>query len=373
MMKTYRVAVMPMDGIGREVIPAAVRVLRAAEAAVGGFRLDTTDFDWSARKSLETGDPIVPEGGFETLRTFDAILFGAHGGTPGVPDDVAFAQTLYAFRLAFDEYVNLRPCRLLPGIPSVLARAKPEDVDFVIVRENVEGELAGPGGRTGAGLPWETAHQLTVISRANTERIARYSFDLARTRRKRLANITKSNAMRHAYALWDEVIAEIGREYPDVQLDKYYVDAAAARMVQRPQDFDVMLCTNLFGDILSDLGAALAGGLGMAASGNLNPEGTAPSLFEPVHGSAPDIAGRGIANPVAAIGAGTMLLRHVGEPAAADAIEAAMARVLTDGEVLTPDLGGGATTDQMADAIARAVRAGEADSPERRESAMKGE
>ncbi|MDQ6833900.1 MAG: isocitrate/isopropylmalate family dehydrogenase, partial [Chloroflexota bacterium] len=195
-----------------------------------------------------------------------------------------------------------------------------------------------------------------VISRGNTERVARYSFNLARSRRKRLANITKSNAMRHAYTLWDEVVAEVGNEYPDVQLDKFYVDAAAARMVLRPQDFDVLLCTNLFGDILSDLGAALAGGLGVAASGNLNPEGLAPSLFEPVHGSAPDIAGRGIANPVASIGAGALMLRHLGEAAAADAIEAAMGRILRDGEFRTPDLGGSATTDQVADAIATSVR-----------------
>ncbi len=355
-MRTYRIAVMPMDGIGREVIPAAVRVLRAAEAATGGFRLEMTDFDWSARKSLETGDPIIPTGGFDTLRTFDAILFGAHGGTPGVPDDVAFAETLFAFRIAFDEYINLRPCRLLPGISNPLAHSKPEEIDFVIVRENVEGELAGPGGRTGTGTPWETASQLTVISRGNTERVARYSFNLARSRRKRLANITKSNAMRHAYTLWDEVIAQVGTEFPDVHLDKFYVDAAAARMVLRPQDFDVMLCTNLFGDILSDLGAALAGGLGVAASGNLNPEGRAPSLFEPVHGSAPDIAGRGIANPVAAIGAGALMLRHLGETAAADAIEAAMGAILAAGTIRTPDLGGAATTDQVADAIATTVK-----------------
>lgn len=354
-MRTYQIAVMPMDGIGREVIPAAVRVLRAAEAATGGFRLEMTDFDWSARKSLETGDPIVPPGGFDTLRSFDAILFGAHGGTPGVPDDVAFAETLFAFRIAFDEYINLRPCKLLPGIPNPLAHAAPEEIDFIIVRENVEGELAGPGGRTGTGTPWETASQLTVISRGNTERVARYSFNLARSRRKRLANITKSNAMRHAYTLWDEVIAQVGTEFPDVQLDKFYVDAAAARMVLRPQDFDVMLCTNLFGDILSDLGAALAGGLGVAASGNLNPEGRAPSLFEPVHGSAPDIAGRGVANPVAAIGAGALMLRHLGEPAAADAIEAAIGAILAVGAVRTPDLGGAATTDQAADAIAAAI------------------
>ncbi len=355
-MRTYRIAVMPMDGIGREVIPAAVRVLRAAEAATGDFRLEMTDFDWSARKSLETGDPIIPPGGFDTLRTFDAILFGAHGGTPGVPDDVAFAETLFAFRIAFDEYINLRPCRLLPGIPNPLAHSKPEEIDFVIVRENVEGELAGPGGRTGTGTPWETASQLTVISRGNTERVARYSFNLARSRRKRLANITKSNAMRHAYTLWDEVIAQVGTEFPDVQLDRFYVDAAAARMVLHPQDFDVMLCTNLFGDILSDLGAALAGGLGVAASGNLNPEGRAPSLFEPVHGSAPDIAGRGVANPVAAIGAGALMLRHLGEAAAADAIEATMGAILAAGTVRTPDLGGTATTDQVADAIATTVK-----------------
>ncbi len=354
-MRTHRIAVMPMDGIGREVIPAAVRVLRAAEEAVGGYRLAMTDFDWSARKSLETGDPIIPPGGFDTLRAFDAILFGAHGGTPGVRDDVAFAETLYAFRIAFDEYINLRPCKLLPGIPSVLAQAKAADIDFVIVRENVEGELAGPGGRTGTGTPWETASQLTVISRANTERVARYSFKLARSRRKRLANITKSNAMRHAYTLWDEVIAGVGEEFPDVQLDKFYVDAAAARMVLRPQDFDVMLCTNLFGDILSDLGAALAGGLGVAASGNLNPEGVAPSLFEPVHGSAPDIAGQGIANPVASIGAGALMLRHLGETSAADAIEAAMRAILAAGTIRTPDLGGTATTDEVADAIARRI------------------
>ncbi len=354
-MRTYKIAVMPMDGVGREVIPAAVRVLRAAEHAAGGFALDTTDFDWSARKSLETGEPIIPPGGFETLRQFDAILFGAHGGTPGVPDDVAFAETLFAFRVAFDEYINLRPCRLLPGLPHILAHVPPEAVDMVIVRENVEGELAGPGGRSGVGTPWETAHQLTVISRANTERTARYAFRLAQGRRKRLANITKSNAMRHAYTLWDETIANVAREFPDVELQKYYVDAAAARMVQRPQDFDVLLCTNLFGDILSDLGAGIAGGLGMAASGNINPERTAPSLFEPVHGSAPDIAGRGIANPLAAIGAGAMLLRHLGEHTAADRIEAAMSTVLLAGDPRTPDLGGTATTDELADAVARAI------------------
>jgi tartrate dehydrogenase/decarboxylase / D-malate dehydrogenase len=353
-MRTHRIAVMPMDGIGREVIPAAVRVLRAAEQVVGGFRLETTDFDWSARKSLETGEPIIPPGGFDTLRGFDAILFGAHGGTPGVPDEVAFAETLFAFRLAFDEYINLRPCKLLPGIANPLAHAKPEDIDFVIVRENVEGELAGPGGRTGVGTPWETASQLTVISRGNTERVARYSFELARSRRKRLANITKSNAMRHAYTLWDEVIAEVGREYPDVQLDKFYVDAAAARMVLRPQDFDVMLCTNLFGDILSDLGAALAGGLGVAASGNLNPECSAPSLFEPVHGSAPDIAGRGIANPTATFLAAVLMLRHLGEHDAAARLEQATEATLAAG-IRTPDLGGAATTADLCRAVSAAL------------------
>jgi tartrate dehydrogenase/decarboxylase / D-malate dehydrogenase len=347
-MRTHRIAVMPMDGIGREVIPAAVRVLRAAERAVGGFALATTDFDWSARTSLETGGPIVPPGGFDTLRGFDAILFGAHGGTPGVPDDVAFAETLFAFRLAFDEYINLRPCKLLPGIPSVLAQARPEDVDFVIVRENIEGELAGPGGRTGVGTPWETASQLTVISRANTERVARYSFNLARSRRKRLANITKSNAMRHAYTLWDEVIAAVGAEYPDVQLDKFYVDAAAARMVLRPQDFDVLLCTNLFGDILSDLLAGLVGGLGLAPGANL---GNDAAIFEAVHGSAPDIAGKGIANPLAMFLSAALMLRHgLGMEHEASAVESAVDRALAEG-LRTPDLGGSATTDEAARAV----------------------
>jgi tartrate dehydrogenase/decarboxylase/D-malate dehydrogenase len=352
-MKTYRIAAIAGDGIGKEVIPAGIEVLQAA-ASRGGFALDFTSFPWSCDFYLKTGR-MMDTDAVDQLMRFDAIYLGAIGD-PKVPDHISAGELLLPLRRSLVQYVNLRPVRLLPGIASPLAGRSAADIDIVCVRENSEGEYCGVGGRVHAGTPDELAEQTGIFTRRGIERIARYAFKLASTRpRKLLASATKSNALQHSMMLWDEVVAGVARDYPDVEYKKYYVDAIAARLVTHPQTLDTILCSNLFGDILTDIGSAISGSLGIAPSGNINPERTAPSMFEPIHGSAPDIAGKGIANPVGAIWAGAMMLDHLGERAAHDRIVAAIGRVFADGGVKTPDLGGRSTTKEVGAAITEAV------------------
>jgi tartrate dehydrogenase/decarboxylase/D-malate dehydrogenase len=348
-----RIAVIPGDGIGREVIPAGVAVLERA-AARHDVRLELVEFPWGCEFYRRTGRMMEPDG-LDRLQTFDAIYLGAVGD-PAVPDHVSVWELVLRIRQHFDQYVNLRPMRLLPGVPCPLAGRGPADVDMVCVRENSEGEYAGVGGRLHAGTPYEVAEQTGVFTRRGIERIARFAFELASRRpRKRLASATKSNALQHSMVLWDEAVAGVARDYPAVELRKYHVDALAARMVTDPASLDVIVASNLFGDILTDLGAAVSGSLGTAPSANLNPERRYPSMFEPIHGSAPDIAGRRIANPIGAIWAGALLLDHLGAHEAHDQVVRAIERVLAEGGPRTPDLGGNATTREVADAIASAL------------------
>ena len=352
-MKTYRLAVIPGDGIGREVIPEGLRVLRAASDRFG-FRLDATEFPWGCEHYLKHG-VMMPEDGLATLRGFDAIYLGAIGD-PRVPDHVSLWGLLLRIRKAFDLYANIRPIRLLEGITSPLARRRPEEIDILFVRENTEGEYAGMGGRIAAGTLHEVALQTSVYTRRATERILRYAFELARGRRKKLAHITKSNALQHTAVMWDEVADSVAADYSDVEVRKLHVDAAAYQMVLHPDWFDVMVGSNLYADILTDLGAALQGSLGLAASANLDPTRAYPSMFEPVHGSAPDIAGKGLANPLAAIWTASLLLEHLDEGTAARAVFDALREVVRDGAVRTPDLGGRSRTADVGDAVLEALR-----------------
>jgi tartrate dehydrogenase/decarboxylase/D-malate dehydrogenase len=348
----YRIAGIPGDGIGVDVVIEARKVLdRAAE--LHGFGLQWTEFDWSCERYTQTGK-MMPDDGIEQLSKFDQIFLGAVG-FPGVPDHVSLWGLLIPVRRAFAQYVNLRPVRLLPGTSSVLKNRAADELEMVIVRENSEGEYSELGGRHSSGQPGEFALQESVFTRVGVERIIRYAFELAGTRTGRVVSATKSNGIIHTMPFWDEIFAEIAAEYPGVHSEQCHIDALAARMVQQPDRIDVVVGSNLFGDILSDLAAAVTGGLGMAPSGNLNPAGEYPSMFEAVHGSAPDIAGQGIANPVAQILAGTMMLDHLGETAAARAVFAAVERVLAAGEVATPDLGGKSTTADLGTAIAAAL------------------
>jgi len=345
--------VIPGDGIGREVIPAGLAVLEAA-APRFGFTLDRAEFPWSCDYYLQTGK-MVPDEGIQQLEGFAAIYFGAIGA-PSVPDHVSIWQLILPIRQRFDQYVNLRPMRLLPGVRSPLSDRGPADLDIVCVRENSEGEYSGVGARVHAGTEKEVAHETSVFTRKGIERIARYAFELAAKRPRRLlASCTKSNALRHSMVLWDEVVAAVAKDYPQVSLHKYHVDALAARMVTHPQSLDVIVASNLFGDILTDLGAALAGSLGLAPGANINPERRHPSMFEPIHGTAPDIAGLGVANPIGAIWAGAMMLEHLGEADAASAIVGAIERVMAEGKVRTRDLGGSASTADLAAAVRAAL------------------
>ena len=354
-MRTYSIASIPADGIGKEVVAAGLTVLETLQERSGDFRLDVTSFPWGSGYYRETGR-MMAEDGLAQLRRFDAILFGAVGD-PEIPDDV----TLWGLRLAicqgFDQYANVRPVRLLPGISGPLRDARPEDVDFVVVRENSEGEYSGNGGRTHRGLPEEVATETSIFTRTGVTRIMRFAFDMARRRRKHVTVVTKSNAQRHGMVFWDEIAAEVAAEYPDVTSDKVLVDAMTTRMVFKPQSLDVVVATNLHADILSDLGAALAGSLGIAPTGNVDPERRYPSMFEPIHGSAFDITGKGIANPIATFWTGAMMLDHLGEEAAARRLMRAIERVTAAGAPLTPDLGGTGTTDQVTEAVCDAIRA----------------
>ena len=348
-----RVAVIAGDGIGQEVIPAGIEVVKKAAAACGAA-VQFTEFPWGCDFYRRHGR-MMDEDGFDRLREFDAIYLGAIGD-PSVPDHVSVWQLILPIRQRFDQYVNLRPMRLVEGVTTPLAGRAPADIDMICVRENSEGEYAGIGGRLHAGTPKEVAQQVTVMTAAGIERIARYAFETASKRpRKTLASATKSNALQYTMVLWDQVLDRVARDYPQVSWRKYHVDAIAARMVTDPASLDVIVASNLFGDILTDLGAAVSGSLGIAPSGNINPERAYPSMFEPIHGSAPDIMGKGIANPVGAIWAGGLLLDHLGVRDGHDLVVGAIERVLATGGPRTPDLGGTATTRDVTDAILNAM------------------
>ena len=353
-MRRHRVAAIPADGIGQEVIPAGLEVLRALSERGGDFALDVTEFPWGSDFYRRTGR-MMPDDGLETLRGFDAIFFGAVGDRE-LPDDV----TLWGLRLricqGFDQYANIRPTRVLPGITSPLRAVAPGDIDWVIVRENSEGEYAGHGGRAHRGHPEEVATETAIFTRAGVSRIMRLAFGIAKSRpRKLLTVVTKSNAQKHGMVMWDDIAAEVARDYPEVRWEKELVDAMAARMVRRPASIDTVVATNLHADILSDLAGAVAGSLGVAPTANLDPSRRAPSMFEPIHGSAFDIAGKGVANPVATFWTASMMLEHLGEGAAAGRLMAAVERVCADG-VLTADLGGKATTAEVTEAVCAAIR-----------------
>jgi tartrate dehydrogenase/decarboxylase/D-malate dehydrogenase len=354
-MKHYRIAAIPGDGIGKEVVAAGLEVLEALAERDGGFRFAVESHDWGSDYYHRHGR-MMPADGLDRIRDVDAILFGAVGA-PDVPDHV----TLWGLRLAicqpFDQYANVRPTRVLPGIRSPLRDLKDGALDWVIVRENSEGEYAGQGGRSHVGLPEEVATEVSIFTRAGVTRIMRFAFAMARSRpRKLLTVVTKSNAQRNGMVMWDEIAAEVAGEFPDVTWDKMLVDAMTMRMTLRPETLDTIVATNLHADILSDLAAALAGSLGIAPTANLNPERRFPSMFEPIHGSAFDITGKGIANPVATFWTASMMLEHLGEPAAAARLMRAVERVTADPALHTPDLGGRATTRAVTDAVIAAVR-----------------
>ena len=362
-MKLYRIAAIPGDGIGKEVVPAGQQVLEALAQRRGGFGFEFTVFGWGGDWYRRHG-VMMPDDGLDQLRGMDAILFGS-AGDPGIPDHV----TLWGLRLkicqGFDQYANVRPTRILPGIDAPLKRCGPSDLNWVIVRENTEGEYAGVGGRVHQGHPIETATDVSIMTRAGVERIMRFAFRLARSRpRKRLTVITKSNAQRHAMVMWDEIAAQVSQEFPDVAWDKELVDAATARMVNRPASLDTIVATNLHADILSDLAAALAGSLGIAPTGNIDPERRYPSMFEPIHGSAFDIMGQGIANPVGTFWSCVMLLEHLGEADAAAELMAAIESVTANPALRTRDLGGTATTAQVTAAVCAAMGAPRAAVPQ---------
>ncbi|KRB36587.1 tartrate dehydrogenase [Microbacterium sp. Root180] len=354
----HRIAVIPGDGIGKEVVPAGLAVLRSA-AARYGVPLEYEHFGFaSADYWLEHGK-MLPDDWFETLSGFDAIFFGAVGWPEVVPDHVSLWGSLIQFRRRFDQYISLRPCRLLPGIPSPLTGRGPGDIDFVVVRENTEGEYSSIGGRIFDGTDREVVVQQTVMTRTGVDRVLRYAFELAERRdRRKVTSATKSNGITISMPYWDERFAAMGAQYPEITRDQFHIDILAANFVLHPDWFDVVVASNLFGDILSDLGPACTGTIGVAPSANINPEGIFPSLFEPVHGSAPDIAGKGIANPIGQIWCGAMMLDHLGHSDAATAILTAVEDVLAAGDpdVLTPDIGGRGATDSLARAISDAVR-----------------
>jgi tartrate dehydrogenase/decarboxylase/D-malate dehydrogenase len=343
------------DGIGKEVVPEGIRVVEAAGKRFG-FRCEWTPFDWSCERYVATGK-MMPDDGLAQLRGFDAIFLGAVGH-PNVPDHISLWGLLIPIRRAFQQYVNLRPVRLFEGIESPLKNWKPGEIEFVIVRENCEGEYSNVGGRMYEGTPNELAVQQAIFTRLGVTRVVRYAFELARTRKRHLTSATKSNGIIFTMPFWDEIFQEVVKDYPDVKTDQYHIDILTAHFVRHPDWFDVVVGSNLFGDILSDLGPAVVGSIGIAPSANLNPEKEFPSMFEPVHGSAPDIAGKGIANPIGQIWSGAMMLRHFGENEAADAVEGAISRVLATAKVRTPDIGGTAKTRELGAAIEAEVGSG---------------
>ena len=355
-MKRYRIAVIPGDGIGKEVMPEGVRALDGA-ARRFGFTLQLEQLDWNCDRLVKTGH-WMPENWKELIGDYDAIFFGATGWPAAVPDHVSLWGSLIKFRRDFDQYVNLRPVKLMPGIPCPLAGREPGDIDYYVVRENTEGEYSSVGGRMFEGTEREFVTQQSCFTRKGVDRILKFAFDLAATRpRKHVTSATKSNGISITMPYWDERFAAMAKGYPQVKTSQYHIDGLTIQMVLNPQRFDVIVGSNLFGDILSDLGPATAGTIGIAPSANLNPERAFPSLFEPVHGSAPDIYGRGIANPIGQIWSGAMMLDHLGEPAAGAAIVTAIEKALAPGSGAprTPDIGGTAKTSDMGKAIAEAI------------------
>ena len=349
-MKTYRIAAIPGDGIGNEVIPAGIEILDAL-ATKESFRLEFEHFDWSSARYLKTG-AYIPEGGLEKLKTFDAIFFGAVG-SPDVPDHISLWGLRLPICQGFDQYANVRPSRVLPGVDSPLKNGK--HIDWVIIRENTEGEYSGSGGRVHRGLPEELATETSVFTRVGVERIHKFAFELARKRpRKHLTLVTKSNAQRHGMVLWDEIFYEVAKNYPEVKTNRVLVDAVTTTMVLRPETLDTIVASNLHADILSDLAAALSGSLGIAPTANLNPERKFPSMFEPIHGSAFDITGKGVANPIATFWTACMMLDHLGEPNAAARLMKAIERTTAE-QVFTPDLGGVHDTRAVTSAVKRAL------------------
>ncbi len=352
-MQRHKIALIPGDGIGREVVPEGVRVLEAAGTRFG-FHFDWAHFDWSCELYAKVGE-MMPGDGLDQLRPFEGIFLGAVG-FPGVPDHVSLWGLLLPIRRAFQQYVNLRPVRLLPGIDTPLKDRGPQDIDFMIVRENNEGEYSEIGGRLYRDTENEMAVQESIFTRRGVDRVLRYAFELARTRRRHVTSATKSNGIIHTMPFWDERFRAMAQEYPEVGTSQYHIDILTAHFVRHPDWFDVVVGSNLFGDILSDLGPAIAGGMGIAPAANLNPTREFPSMFEPVHGSAPDIAGKGIANPIAQIWTGAMMLDHLGHADAGAAVVKAIERVLAEGGPRTPDLGGKAGTAEVGAAIAAAVK-----------------
>jgi tartrate dehydrogenase/decarboxylase/D-malate dehydrogenase len=353
-MRTHRIAAMGGDGIGPEVISAGVQVLAAVAVADGGFRFEVQDFDWGSERYRRTGK-LMPADGLDQLRGFDAIFFGAVGA-PDIPDHITLWELRLAICQGFDQYANIRPTRMLPGVRGPLREELGKQIDWVIVRENSEGEYAGVGGRAHRGLPEEVGMDVAVFTRTGISRICKVACEIAMARpRKLLTVVTKSNAQRHGMVMWDEVCAEVTAQYPELTVDKMLVDAMTARMVMKPGSVDTVVATNLHADILSDLASALAGSLGLGATGNVDPSRKNPSMFEPIHGSAFDITGKGIANPLGAFWTASMLLEHLGEAAAARRLIAAVEAVTGRGAVLPPDLGGTATTAQVTQAVLGAL------------------
>jgi tartrate dehydrogenase/decarboxylase/D-malate dehydrogenase len=353
-MKNYRIAAIPADGIGPEVIAAGLQALEALEKRDGSFKLDVTSFDWGSDYYRKNG-VMMPADGTDQLKAFDAIFFGAVGA-PDVPDHISLWGLRLPICQGFDQYANVRPTKILPGIQSPLAGVGRGDLDWVIVRENSEGEYSGHGGRAHRGLPEEVGTEVAIFTRVGVTRIMRYAFKLAQNRpRKLLTVVTKSNAQRHGMVMWDEIAAEVSREFPDVTWDKMLVDAMTVRMTLKPRSLDTIVATNLHADILSDLAGALAGSLGVAPTANIDPERRFPSMFEPIHGSAFDISGKGIANPIATFWTAAQMLDHLGEPKAALRLMRAVDAVCESG-VMTPDVGGTANTQQVTDAICDAIR-----------------
>ena len=355
-MKTYQIALVPGDGIGKEVVPAGRQVLEALAASESEFAFEFESFDWGGDYYRKHGQ-MMPADGLEALKNKDAILFGS-AGDPHIPDHI----TLWGLRLkicqGLDQYANVRPTRILPGVDTPLKRCRPEDLNWVIVRENTEGEYSGAGGRVHQGFPMEVATDLSVMTRAAVERIQRFGFKLAQSRpRKLLTLVTKSNAQRHAMVMWDEVADQVAKDFPDVKWDKEMVDAATARMVNRPASLDTIVATNLHADILSDLAAALAGSLGIGPTANINPERKFPSMFEPIHGSAFDIMGKGLANPIGTFWTAVMMLEHLGEMEAARRLMQAIESVTADPKLHTRDLGGTAMSAAVTAAVCRQLAA----------------
>ena len=349
-MDKYRIAVIAGDGVGPEVMAEAVKVLKAASAKDGRFSFEFTHFPWGCEYYLKTGE-MMPKDALETLKAFDAILLGAVG-YPGVPDHISLRELLLTIRHGFDQYINLRPVKLLEGAPCPLKDVPREDIDMIFVRENSEGEYSGSGAWLYKGTPHEVVIQNGVFSRMGCERVIRYAYNLAREKGKTLTSISKANALNYSMVFWDQIFAEVGKEYPDVETHSLLVDAASMFMVKDPKRLQVVVTSNLFGDILTDLGAAISGGMGLAAGANLNPEKKFPSMFEPIHGSAPDIAGKGIANPLASAWTAGQMLTFFGYPEWEDRIVNAIQELLVEKKALTPDLGGSASTSECGSALA---------------------